>query len=534
MRRKRPRWLRIARVTIRRFDRHTPEWMGWLTPWGTSLTVHAVGLLALGLVYYAGGGEQDTVHIDTTFPSQLKDDLDALTKGDQAGDPFTTIQSDEPPSFAPEIDPNSDVIAVSELPPAARLGETIQLNAPTSGAVQAKVGDGTVKGLARSGELTAPFSGRQAATRARLVQREGGSAQSEKAVERGLDWLARHQRADGGWSLNHRTTCKGRGCPPDRYMDADTAATGLALLPLLGAGHSHVEKGRYQRVVDAGIQWLLKVQKPDGDMFLGSGNTRMYSQAIATMALSEAYGLTKDEKLKEPAQRAVHFIVEAQNVADGGWRYQPGEAGDTSVFGWQMFALRSAQLAGLEVQSKAVQGCRKYLDRAATDPNGTSYAYLPGQGASPVMTAEALLGRQYLGWNRESPALRVGAAQVAANLLESRDRNIYYWYYATQLLHNMQGPAWQVWNRKVRDGLVAMQVTGKGCDYGSWHPTIPQPDVWGREAGRHFVTSLSLLTLEVYYRYLPIYRERDRNPVGGEEITKNIAVEAKAAAKKEQ
>jgi hypothetical protein len=529
MAQKPPRFVRIVRVRLRRLarglERGMPEWWKLVAPWGSSLVLHAAILLTLGMMYYATASDQGRgKEITTEFPQQLKEDVTAAVKSDHAGDPFTTLKSDEPPSLAPEPDASSDVIAVAELTPAARLGEQLRLDA--TGATANLLGpaaEGTGKAFVKPGDVSAPFSGRQGVTRAKLVRREGGSVESERAVERGLDWLARHQRKDGSWSLNHRPQCRGKGCPPDKCMESDTAATGLALLPLLGAGQVQTEKGRYQKVVDSGLQWLVKAQKPDGDLWTGGTPiSRMYSHAIGTMALCEAYGVTKDPALKGPAQKALDFIVRAQNKDDGGWRYEPGMPGDTSVFGWQMFALRSGFLAGLEVPDAAVQGCRRYLDKAAVDSQGSTYCYLPSGGGherkfSPVMTAEALLGRQYLGWKREYPALQQGGQLVAANLLESQDRNIYYWYYGTQLLHNMQGPAWQLWNLKIRDGLIGIQVVGRGCDNGSWSPVLPVPDQWGKEAGRHFVTSLSLLTLEVYYRYLPLYRERDKNPVGGKD-----------------
>jgi hypothetical protein len=130
------------------------------------------------------------------------------------------------------------------------------------------------------------------------------------------------------------------------------------------------------------------------------------------------------------------------------------------------------------------------------------------------MTAEALLCRQYLGkpfgWPRDRPALIKGVAGVWDDLQGNKERNIYYWYYATQLLHNMQNDAWKRWNPMIRDGLVKTQVISKGCDNGSWSPDSPQPDRWGTRAGRLFQTTMSILTLEVYYRYLPLYRTNDR------------------------
>ena len=125
------------------------------------------------------------------------------------------------------------------------------------------------------------------------------------------------------------------------------------------------------------------------------------------------------------------------------------------------------------------------------------------------MTAEALLSRQLLGWPRDFPPLIKGVGQISAHLQESGDRNIYYWYYATQLLHNMKGDKWERWNLKIREGLISMQVKDGTCAQGSWDPFQPQPDLWGRTAGRLYLTSLSILTLEVYYRYLPLYRSYD-------------------------
>jgi hypothetical protein len=234
------------------------------------------------------------------------------------------------------------------------------------------------------------------------------------------------------------------------------------------------------------------------------------------MAVCEAYGLTRDKGLRRPAERAIRFIVQSQNKLDGGWRYYLGQPGDTSVFGWQLFALRSASLAGLDVPAATVRRCRQYLDLAATDPSKTTYAYQPGGPVHPVMTAEALLGRQYLGWKRDNPSLLRGAALVMANLGDHPQPNIYYWYYATQMIHNMHGKDWPRWNALVRDSLIRMQTNGDACDRGSWDPETPSWDRWTLKGGRLYLTSLSLLTLEVYYRYLPLYRDRDSQIEGNE------------------
>ena len=162
-------------------------------------------------------------------------------------------------------------------------------------------------------------------------------------MQLGLEWIARHQRPDGAWSLDYHGQCTDQGCPFESPMLSDTAATGLGLLPLLGAGHIHTKECRYQDNIRRGLEYLMKNQSPEGELFLGGDrNTKYYSHAIAAMALCEAYGLSKDPRLKIPAQRALNFIAKNQNLDDGGWRYYPGQAGDTSVFGWQMFAAFAA------------------------------------------------------------------------------------------------------------------------------------------------------------------------------------------------
>jgi hypothetical protein len=330
-------------------------------------------------------------------------------------------------------------------------------------------------------------------------------------VEDGLDWLVRHQRPDGSWSLNYFGQCRGGGCSHRQVMESDTAATGLAVLPLLGAGYIHTVKSRHQDSIRRGINWLVEHQNADGNLYNGPrGIAFMYSHAIGTMALCEAYGLSQDPGLKKPARMAVQFIMDAQSANTGGWRYSPGQDGDTSVFGWQIFALRSAHIAQIKLPKHILKACSRYLDLAAVDRHRIGYSYQPGRGGfSYVMTAEALLSRQLLGWPRNYPPLIKGASQIAAHLETFDERNIYYWYYATQLLHNMKNKDWERWNPKVREALISMQVKEDGCAQGSWDPDFPAPDHWGQTAGRLYVTSLSILTLEVYYRYLPLYRGYD-------------------------
>ncbi len=118
------------------------------------------------------------------------------------------------------------------------------------------------------------------------------------------------------------------------------AATALALLPFLGAGQSP-NQGRYRDSIEHGLQWIVAHQKPDGDL-QGAGSGRMYAHGLASIVLCEALAMSGDESLRPAAQRAIDFIVHAQHRR-GGWRYHPGEEGDTSVEGWQLMALQERQ-----------------------------------------------------------------------------------------------------------------------------------------------------------------------------------------------
>ncbi len=345
------------------------------------------------------------------------------------------------------------------------------------------------------------LAGRRPEVRAYLVRQEGGTIETEAAVARGLVWLAHHQSRDGSWSLhrfNRAGLCRGRCSHPGTR--SDVAGTALGLLPFLGAGQTH-RAGKYRRQVQQGIDWLLTHQQPDGS-FQPMGAGRMYAHGLAAIALCELYGLTQDSRLREPAQRAVDFIVQAQH-SQGGWRYMPGQAGDTSVTGWQLMALRSAQVAGLHVPQAVFDRANRFLDRCQTNSLGSFYSYMPRGGVRVALTAESLLCRMYSGWTPRHAALREGCAWLlGAHPPSVRRSDMYYWYYATQVMHHMGSPYWPEWNEQMREILVRTQET-RGHAAGSWAPQGGHD----RSGGRLYMTSLAICCLEVYYRHLPLYRQ---------------------------
>ena len=80
--------------------------------------------------------------------------------------------------------------------------------------------------------------------------------------------------------------------------------------------------------------------------------------------------------------------------------------------------------------------------------------------------------------------------------------NVYYNYYATQVLHHYHGPIWEAWHPTLRDFLVEAQAT-KGHESGSWYF---DDDFGSNVGGRLYITAMSTMILEVYYRHMPVYR----------------------------
>lgn len=376
-------------------------------------------------------------------------------------------------------------------------------------------------------EIPEVYRSRLAPNRSELALAAGATPASEQAVERALVWLSRHQDQDGRWNAGRRRVGDGRTaapgetsfsdhCPPDDvcegdcfYWEADTAVTGLALLAYLGAGHTHHQPGPYARTVTAGLNFLLRTQKPDGDLRGISRGVGMYCHAIATLALCEAYALSGDERLRGSVERAVSYLMNSRARDGQSWRYAPDDpfGGDTSILGWAILVWKSATVIGLPIPSDVRQGALKWLDRVARGDHGGLAVYRPfpeeGFPVTPTMTAEAWACRQFLGTGGPGLASDEAATYL---LLHGPDRapfNLYYWYYATLAMYQHGGPTWNRWNDRLRDQLVRRQVRGGHAD-GSWDPADCQ-DQYDLRGGRVYTTALAALTLEVYYRYLRLY-----------------------------
>lgn len=344
-------------------------------------------------------------------------------------------------------------------------------------------------------EIAKGLRGRQGANKGDLLRRGGGTAETEEAVEMGLKWLVKQQRSDGSWSLT--------GPYSDGGVHENTiAATGMALNAFLGAGYHQLE-GKYAGNIERGLNYLLKLQKEDGFFTTGKEqrDQRHYAQAIATISIMEAYGLTNEYKLREPCKKAISYAEWAQSRLKG-WRYQPREDADVSVTGWFVMALETAKLVGFPVDEEKLQSVHTYLDSVG-HRDMSAYAYNDLNQPDLTMTAEGLLCRIWLGWSRTHPSLIKGVQELSVSIPHERDpkQSVYYWYYATQVLHHYGGEPWETWNNEMKRALPEMQEKN-GDEKGSW---APKRDVYGVAGGRLYTTALSIYCLEVYYRHLAIY-----------------------------
>ncbi len=457
------------------------SWLADTPAWLISLVVHLIFITLLGLFTFGTPEEPRFITLSTSVSREV-------VEGDntQPMDPSHELAFDLP---LPKDTNLEDSEVRDALIRADQDAKELRLAEDAASPFLPNVEH--VKDKLRSSDFSdRTLAARDPRIRTVLVTQEGGTTLTEAAVARGLRWLAKQQKADGRWVL-------------DGGLKSDPAATALALLPFLGAGQTHLT-GKYQKEVAGGLRWLLEHQRENGDLAAGSaGNSHMYAHGQAAIVLCEAFATTGDEQLRIPAQKAIDFIVQAQHPA-GGWRYQPGQAGDTSVLGWQLMALQSARAANLTVPPATLENASHFLDSVSSH-DGSRYAYVKGQGPTEVMTAEALLCRMYLGWTLSDYGLSQGVDWLAENHLPSdRQTNLYYWYYGTQVFHHVGGENWEKWNVRIRDILVNSQEK-RGDLAGSWAPQHHHD----RPGGRIYATAIAVCTLEVYYRHVPIFRQID-------------------------
>ena len=475
--------------------------------WAISFLVHVLALLIMyKWPYRVIAEEQLSRNIEVAIKEPLPDE---------------DVQEPEPPP-EPEVEPDLDVpiedIPITPEPPTKEdpgpdldlppvddvvtddMRPIPSIDPPSATPVLAvrEKGRGVRRGI---------YSGRNSRGRANALGGGGGTSQrAESAVNAGLLWLAKAQARDGRWD------CK----KWDGGGNYDVGMTGMALLAFLGAGFTHT-KGRYKSTVSRGLSWLAANQKPNGAFAYKT----FYEMGIAGMAVGEAYGLTRSPKVGRMAQKAVDFIIKTQ-PEHGGFRYGgavPKNEGDTSVTGWQIMAIKSAICSELKVPEAAVERSRVFLKNSYRDYGKTCYTVGGGAG-SPAMWSVGMVCRQFLGGEGYDDEIRQAADTLLTHAKgakggrgDQRGRgglvgDLYYTYYAVLGMYQMGGEYWVQWNKLFREPLVKAQVhklhDRKGRFIrGSWDPENHR---LGSRGGRVYCTAMAILSLEVYYRFLPVYK----------------------------
>lgn len=378
-------------------------------------------------------------------------------------------------------------------------------------------------GPARRFEHT-PYRARFGPAKARAIEELGGGVETEAAVAAGLAYLAGRQHEEGHWGTPDRCD--------DKYGYVLVGKTGLALLAFLGAGHTQESGTEYSPVVERAIELLLAVQGEDSGHF---GSTSAYSHGIATYALAETYALTGDERLEEPLRAAIAQIARHQNRRErdprrfGGWSYYyPDERvydswPRVSVTVWQVMALESATLGGLEVPARALDDARTFLLAALDEERGcfrynhdpsrldSSYPILPGSTPAALF-ALSLLGEDLTEGRYIDPVgflmeREPGGYEYRGDgeFVRQATGNLYFWYYGSLAMLRHGGNEWARWNESLKETLLPAQRAD-----GSWEPLSVYAEYAG-DSSRDavYTTALCVLSLEVYYRYFtPLLKGR--------------------------
>jgi hypothetical protein len=343
-------------------------------------------------------------------------------------------------------------------------------------------------------------------------------------LQDGLQWLKWHQSAEGCWKAKDyvencgkigSTTCSDVG-----EESNNVGVTGVALLAFLGDGNT-TRDGPYRENVARGIKWLKDEQDQDSGLIGGRvGHAFLYNHAIASLAMCEAYYFSQSPALKGSAQKSAEFIMSARNPY-GAWRYSQPPTGenDTSVTGWMVFALKSAEEAKLKIDKESFAGALSWIDEVTDYKTGRVGYDAVGTPSSRVtrindhfneqrgesMTAVGLLCRVFMGQDPATTPVMEQHANLLAKALPKWDADpkakegtdFYYWYYGSYAMYQMGGAHWTKWKSAMEQAVVKSQRK-EGDEKGSWDAKV---DPWGYAGGRVYTTALGVLCLEVYYRY---------------------------------
>lgn len=325
-----------------------------------------------------------------------------------------------------------------------------------------------------------------------------------RAMAAALYWLSRHQSPDGSWSFRSwPQQCKQPSCSDPGTWDDDRAATSLAMLCFVGAGQSHRSKGPYQAAMAKSVAWLTahQARQPNGE-----DRKAATGECLAAVALVQAFAISQDPALRESAQAAIRRIDADTLPAAIGWHYAPGQPEDTSYLAWRLMALAGARSAGLAVDAAKFQPLVEVFQKAAMPITPDT------AGGESVAVAAAWLAESRLQASPQQRRLADLASQLTSRRSQATSQDAFGTFFAAQVLYQTHNDSTKAWQRALEARLRRTQCL-KGCSLGSWAPQEkPSPDGWAQPGGRLMTTCLSLLALEVYYRYLPMWKSARTKP----------------------
>ncbi len=331
---------------------------------------------------------------------------------------------------------------------------------------------------------------------------------AKAARDAALDWLGRHQGADGAWNpAAFDRGCVKMRCPGRGLEEYTVGVTGLATLAFLRAGKGPGPEGEGARVSKA-LEFLVKSQDAEGHIGGPPSHHHVYNHALATLALCEARAWVSDPRIDAAARKGLDWIRAAQNPY-AGWRYGVRDNdNDASVTGWMVQALRAGTRAGFEVEPRVFDGALQFLSKVRNAETGR-YGYrgpadLPPRAAdmlaafppalSEATTAIGLATLLECGVEARDERVAAAAKVVLARLPEwnatSGSIDFYYWYYGTEAFGWLGKDGWKKWSRALEEALLPWQRGEKdGCAAGSWDPVDP----FQKDGGRAYMTALGAL-----------------------------------------
>lgn len=299
-------------------------------------------------------------------------------------------------------------------------------------------------------------------------------AQVETMYQRGLQYLAQSQGADGKWNDTN---------------GSEPGVVGLAVVAFLAHGEDP-NVGPYAKPIRKGLDYIFSQQK-ESNGYIGNS---MYNHGFATLALAEAYGMVDDPRIAPALKKAVDLILSAQkrNERFHAWRYTPDSMdADTTVTGCQLVALYAARNAGLAVPDTALKQGLDYLKSCQNATDGTIGYTSPAVGKQTLTAIGSLCFA--LAKDKDSAAFRT-ANESLKKRLDYREPYYpyYYEYYMAQALFHYDDAVWNDWNeRNIR--YMSTTQTRDGS--------------WPGNQGAAFSTAGALLSLAVNFRFLPIYEK---------------------------